>query len=80
MSVWTFRSLHAFVTGKEKCIGTATVDLSPLACGLAFLSGWYNIVDFSGKCAGQLQVSNHGDSIYNRLMDVRMNGLIYRYQ
>ena len=37
-------------------VGCAHVDLSPLAYGLRQISGWYNIVDFSGDTRGQLKV------------------------
>ncbi|XP_061575633.1 C2 domain-containing protein 3 [Cololabis saira] len=41
----------------ERVIGFASVDLSPLLCGLPSVCGWYNITDFSGQCHGQLKVS-----------------------
>ena len=41
----------------DRVIGFVSVDLSPLTAGLKQLSGWYNIVDFSGICQGQLKVS-----------------------
>ena len=42
---------------EDKYIGCASVDLSPLAFGLAHLSGWYHILDFTGEMRGQLKVS-----------------------
>lgn len=41
----------------ERAIGFASVDLTPLLCGLPSVCGWYNITDFSGHCHGQLKVS-----------------------
>jgi len=43
--------------GDDRSIGSAMVDLSPLAYGLAQLSGWYHIVDFAGAIQGQLKVA-----------------------
>lgn len=41
---------------EDKCLGCATVDLSPLGYGMPLLSGWYNVADVAGQCVGQLQV------------------------
>ncbi|XP_054649779.1 C2 domain-containing protein 3 isoform X3 [Dunckerocampus dactyliophorus] len=41
----------------EQVIGFASVDLSPLLCGLQSVCGWYNVTGFSGQCHGQLKVS-----------------------
>ncbi|XP_051933692.1 C2 domain-containing protein 3 [Hippocampus zosterae] len=41
----------------ERVIGFASVDLTPLLCGLQSLCGWYNVTDFGGHCRGQLKVS-----------------------
>ncbi|XP_048348957.1 C2 domain-containing protein 3 [Sphaerodactylus townsendi] len=41
----------------ERVIGFASVDLSPLLSGFQLVCGWYNIVDFSGQCRGQLKVA-----------------------
>ena len=41
---------------EDRCLGCATVDLSPLGYGMPLLSGWYNVGDFAGQCVGQLQV------------------------
>ncbi|XP_050315160.1 C2 domain-containing protein 3-like [Anthonomus grandis grandis] len=37
-------------------LGFAALDLSVLACGLPNIRGWFNIVDFSGKCNGQINI------------------------
>ena len=37
-------------------VGSASVDLSPLASGLRQVVGWYNIVYLSGQCKGQIKV------------------------
>ncbi|XP_067998024.1 C2 domain-containing protein 3 [Melanerpes formicivorus] len=41
----------------ERVIGFASVDLSPLLSGFQLVCGWYNILDFSGQCRGQLKVA-----------------------
>lgn len=41
---------------KDLFVGAASVDLSPLASGLRQLVGWYNVVDLSGHCKGQIKV------------------------
>lgn len=41
---------------EDSCIGCAHIDLSPLTYGLAQITGWYNIVDFSGLIQGQIKV------------------------
>ena len=42
---------------EDAVIGFAAIDLSVLLTGLPLLSGWYNIVDFSGRCNGQIKMS-----------------------
>lgn len=42
---------------EDAVIGFAAIDLSVLLTGLSVLSGWYNIVDFSGRCNGQIKMS-----------------------
>lgn len=42
----------------DHVIGFAAVDLAPLkAAGFAAVCGWYNIMDFVGRCRGQIKVS-----------------------
>ena len=41
----------------SKCIGSASIDLTPLICGLSHISGWYNIQDSIGNCQGQLKIN-----------------------
>lgn len=45
-------------SSQDSYIGCAHVDLSPLACGLSQICGWYNVVDFGGQIQGQLKVSS----------------------
>ncbi|XP_057694903.1 C2 domain-containing protein 3-like isoform X1 [Corythoichthys intestinalis] len=52
-----FKVLHKNPSGAEQVIGFTSVDLSPLLCGLQSLCGWYNVVDFSGHCRGQLKLA-----------------------
>lgn len=42
---------------EDAVIGFAAIDLSVLLTGLPLLSGWYNIIDFSGRCNGQIKMS-----------------------
>lgn len=41
----------------DQVIGFVSVDLAPLVSGLKQLCGWYNIIDFSGRCRGQVKLS-----------------------
>lgn len=41
----------------DAVIGFCAIDLSVLMTGLPILSGYYNIVDFSGKVNGQIKLS-----------------------
>ena len=43
---------------KDIQIGTASVDLSPLAYGFRQILGWYNIHNYSGESKGQIKVVN----------------------
>jgi C2 domain-containing protein 3 len=42
---------------EDAVIGFSAIDLSALLTGLPHLSGYYNIVDFSGRTNGQIQLS-----------------------
>lgn len=39
-------------------LGFAALDLSVLSVGMPNVQGWFNIIDFSGKCNGQINVSS----------------------
>lgn len=41
---------------KDSVIGFAAVDLSVFAAGFPLVSGWFHIMDFTGKCNGQIKV------------------------
>lgn len=41
----------------DPVVGFSAVDLSVLLTGLPLLSGYYNIMDFSGRCHGQIKLS-----------------------
>ena len=43
--------------GGDSYLGSAHIDLSPLAYGLSQISGWYNVADFGGQVQGQLKVT-----------------------
>ena len=38
-------------------LGYAAVDLSPLLASFPSVTGWYNIINWVGRCRGQLKVS-----------------------
>lgn len=42
---------------EDSLIGFAAIDLSVLLLGMPTISGWYNIVDFSGRIHGQIKVN-----------------------
>lgn len=42
---------------EDAVVGFTAVDLSVLLTGLPTLSGYYNIMDFSGRCNGQIKLS-----------------------
>lgn len=42
---------------QDAIIGFSAIDLSVLLTGLPILSGYYNIMDFSGRCNGQIKLS-----------------------
>lgn len=42
--------------GEACTIGFSALDLTVLSAGLPFISGWYNIMDFTGACRGQIKV------------------------
>ena len=52
----TLRVMHV-ESGVEKLVGEASVDMTPLVCGLGQLSGWYNVMSKGGECRGQLKLS-----------------------
>ncbi|XP_048237074.1 C2 domain-containing protein 3-like isoform X2 [Haliotis rufescens] len=41
----------------DRVLGFVSVDLAPLSSGLLQICGWYNILDFTGQCKGQIKVS-----------------------
>lgn len=47
----------------DSAIGFISIDLSPLILGLHQIYGWYNVMDFSGKCQGQVKVSTYSDEV-----------------
>jgi len=48
---------HTSNRNNDKLLGSASIDLTPLICGLSHLSGWYNIQDSIGNCIGQIKVN-----------------------
>ncbi|XP_072039618.1 C2 domain-containing protein 3-like [Amphiura filiformis] len=43
--------------GSDRVLGFCSIDMGPLMAGFRSLNGWYNIMDFSGQCHGQIKVS-----------------------
>lgn len=41
---------------KDIVIGFSAIDLSVLISGFPTVSGWFHIMDFTGKCNGQIKV------------------------
>lgn len=41
---------------KDIVIGFSAIDLSVLTAGFPMVSGWFHIMDFAGKCNGQMKV------------------------
>lgn len=54
---------HVIDKSSDQVIGFVSVDLAPLVSGLKQLCGWYNIIDFSGRCRGQVKVSSFSLSL-----------------
>ncbi|XP_033104608.1 C2 domain-containing protein 3-like [Anneissia japonica] len=44
-------------TASDRVLGFVSVDLCPLLAGFKLINGWYNIMDFSGQCQGQLKIA-----------------------
>ncbi|XP_035792441.1 uncharacterized protein LOC118466797 [Anopheles albimanus] len=41
---------------EDAVIGFCAIDLALLLSGLSSIMGWYNIMDFSGRCNGQIKI------------------------
>ncbi|KAK3924928.1 C2 domain-containing protein 3 [Frankliniella fusca] len=59
--IWESKSVFSECNEKdmesEKLIGFSSLDLTVLSAGLPLLCGWYNVIDFSGSCRGQIKLS-----------------------
>jgi hypothetical protein len=42
---------------RDIVIGFSAIDLSVLMAGFPTVSGWFHIMDFTGKCNGQIKVN-----------------------
>uniref|UniRef100_A0A182P5F0 C2 domain-containing protein n=1 Tax=Anopheles epiroticus TaxID=199890 RepID=A0A182P5F0_9DIPT len=42
---------------EDAVVGFCAIDLSVLLSGMPYILGWYNIMDFSGRCNGQIKVN-----------------------
>lgn len=43
---------------RDIVIGFSAIDLSVLMAGFPIISGWFHIMDFTGKCNGQIKVNS----------------------
>lgn len=41
---------------RDIVIGFSAIDVSVLTTGFPSVSGWFHIMDFTGKCNGQIKV------------------------
>lgn len=57
----------------DPVIGFTAVDLSVLLTGLPLLSGYYNIMDFSGRCHGQIKLSFRPKEDLTQVQDSSMS-------
>ncbi|XP_032682983.1 C2 domain-containing protein 3 isoform X2 [Odontomachus brunneus] len=59
LKVWHLVDSDVTVINLEKdtVIGFAAVDLSVLMAGFPTISGWFHIIDFNGKCNGQIKIN-----------------------
>lgn len=57
----------------DPVIGFTAVDLSVLLTGLPLLSGYYNIMDFSGRCHGQIKLSFRPKEDLTQISDSSMS-------
>ena len=57
--VWHKTGLPSELPDKtaDQVLGFVSVDLAPLVSGFHQVAGFYNIVDLSGQCQGQIKVS-----------------------
>ena len=55
--LFAFKVWHKEEGCKDKLLGSASIDLSPLVYGLSHISGWYNIMDDYNNCHGQIKLS-----------------------
>ena len=44
-------------SSSNKLLGSVSVDVTPLLCGLSQINGWYNINDSAGQTQGQLKIN-----------------------
>lgn len=60
LKIWHLIDSGATVVNlkKDTVIGFAAIDLSVLMAGFPTISGWFHIIDFSGKCNGQIKVNS----------------------
>jgi len=54
MKVWNLKGASADAEN-DQMVGFAAIDISPLQA-LPCLSGWYNVLDWVGKCRGQISL------------------------
>jgi hypothetical protein len=53
---WPDKELERTTVGERKLLGTACVDMSPLASGLHQLNGWYTLHDECAQVVGEVHI------------------------
>jgi C2 domain-containing protein 3 len=54
--VWQSANGYCRDPERDTVLGSASVDLSVLLFGMPSVSGWFNIMDSTGRCCGQMKV------------------------
>lgn len=42
---------------RDVVLGFSAIDVSVLTVGFPVVSGWFHVMDFTGKCNGQIKVN-----------------------
>eukprot|EP00095_Tigriopus_kingsejongensis_P007593 maker-scaffold417_size177606-snap-gene-0.49 protein:Tk07593 transcript:maker-scaffold417_size177606-snap-gene-0.49-mRNA-1 annotation:"hypothetical protein D910_05392" len=62
----------------DHVIGFVAIDLKPLKSGFPIIRGWYNIMDFVGRCRGQICASVKPVEDLSRLFGEHRGGIFNR--
>jgi len=61
---------------RDIVIGFSAIDLSVLLAGFPTISGWFHIMDFTGKCNGQIKV-HFCDNLYREIFNIKKISLFF---